>query len=198
GVIAGRFARSEPDYALWEAIRRRAFPGAVSNHHLGTMLGLLMAAYEMNHFRDQYQPAVLANAKALARALKDRGLTVAGDPAVSYTETHQVVVEVGYARGPEIARRLEESNLIVNYQAGPSEEGFSASGCLRLGTAEMTRFGMTAADFEHVADLMADVVLRGRCVAEETRRLRQRFVDLRYCFSESQFEAAVQQLHSLI
>jgi len=198
GVIAGRFVRSESDYALWEAVRRRAFPGAVSNHHLGTMLGLLMAAYEMNYFRDQYQPAVLANAKALARALKDRGLAVAGDPAVSYTETHQVVVEVGYARGPEIARRLEESNLIVNYQAGPSEEGFSASGCLRLGVAEMTRFGMNAADFEHVADLIADVVLRGRCVADETRRLRQRFLDLRYCFSESQFEAAVQRLHSLI
>jgi aminomethyltransferase len=198
GVIAGRYARPEPDYALWEAIRRRAFPGAVSNHHLGTMLGLLMAAYEMNHFRDQYQPAVLANAKTLARSLKECGLTVAGDAAMSYTETHQVVVEVGYARGPEIARRLEENRLIVNYQAGPGEEGFSASGCLRLGVAEMTRFGMGPRDFEQVASLMADVVLRGRNVAEDVKRLRQRFLDLRYCFAESEFVAALEQLHALI
>ena len=66
------------------------FPGSVSNHHLGTLLGLLMAAYEMNHFKDAYQPAVIANAKAFARALHDAGLDVAGDPAVDYTETHQV------------------------------------------------------------------------------------------------------------
>ena len=45
------------------------FPGSVSNHHLGTLLGLLMAAYEMNHFKDAYQQAVIANAKAFARAL---------------------------------------------------------------------------------------------------------------------------------
>ncbi|MBN2583785.1 MAG: glycine cleavage system aminomethyltransferase GcvT [Planctomycetes bacterium] len=198
GVIAGNYSRTEPDYVLWETIRRRAFPGAVSNHHLGTMLGLLMAAYEMNHFRDEYQPAVLANAKALAQSLKDCGLAVAGDPTVSYTETHQVVVEVGYAKGPEIARRLEASNLIVNYQAGPSEEGFSASGCLRMGVSEMTRFGMTAADFEQLAHLIADVVLRGRCVAKEVKRFRQQFLDLRYCFSESEFDEAIQRLHALI
>ena len=41
----------------------RAFPGSVSNHHLGTQLGLLMAAYEMNQFKDEYQKAVVNNAK---------------------------------------------------------------------------------------------------------------------------------------
>ena len=81
-------------------MRRRTFPGSVSNHHLGTMLGLLLAAYEMNHFKDAYQPAVIANAKAFARALAAAGLKVAGDPAIGYTETHQVIVEVGYGRGP--------------------------------------------------------------------------------------------------
>ena len=51
----------------------------VSNHHLGTLLGLLMAAYEMNHFKDEYQPRVIANAKAFARALKECGFDVAGN-----------------------------------------------------------------------------------------------------------------------
>ena len=58
--------RSRGDAAeLWEAIERRAFPGSVSNHHLGTLLGLLMAAYEMNHFRDEYQQAVIAQRQGL-------------------------------------------------------------------------------------------------------------------------------------
>ena len=67
-----------------------------------------MAAYEMNAFKDEYQRAVIENAKSFAASLKAEGLDVAGDPAVGYTETHQVIVRVGYARGPEIAKRLEE------------------------------------------------------------------------------------------
>ena len=106
-----------------------------------------MAAFEMNHFRDAWQQAVIANAKAFAVALHDAGLDVAGDPAVQYTETHQVVVRVGYGQGPEVAGRLEDSGIIVNYQAAPDEEGFTAAGALRLGVAEMTRFGMGPEQF---------------------------------------------------
>ena len=66
GVVGSRWSEDDEKYDLWEAIERRTFPGSVSNHHLGTLLGLLMAAYEMNHFKDAYQPAVIANAKAFA------------------------------------------------------------------------------------------------------------------------------------
>ena len=92
GVIGGRWQEPDEKWELWEAIERRAFPGSVCNHHLGTLLGLLMAAYEMNHFKDAYQQAVIANAKAFAGRSSEAGLDVAGDPAVDYTETHQVIV----------------------------------------------------------------------------------------------------------
>ena len=52
GVVGTRFVEGEERYDLWEALRRRAFPGSVSNHHLGTLLGLLYATYEMDAFRD--------------------------------------------------------------------------------------------------------------------------------------------------
>lgn len=104
GIVGSRYLEDEERYALWEAIERRTFPGSVSNHHLGTMVGLLMAAYEMNEFKDDYQAKVISNAKGFARALKDCGLQVAGDSTVDFTETHQVIVEVEYAKGPEIAR----------------------------------------------------------------------------------------------
>ncbi|GAI02765.1 unnamed protein product, partial [marine sediment metagenome] len=99
GIIASDYQRDNLRWPLWEAVRRRAFPGSVSNHHLGTLLGLLMAAYEMNCFKAQYQKRVLSNAKALAQALKESGLDVAGDPNVGYTETHQVILNVGYGKG---------------------------------------------------------------------------------------------------
>ncbi|MDO4572259.1 MAG: glycine cleavage system aminomethyltransferase GcvT [Clostridia bacterium] len=194
GVIGVNYREGELKYELWESIENRAFPGSVSNHHLGTQLGLLMAAYEMNAFRDAYQSAVIRNAKSFARACKAAGLDVAGDPDISYTETHQVILRVGYGAGPEIAEKLEENGVIVNYQATPEEEGFTASGALRMGVSEMTRFGFGEAEFEALANLMADLILGGRGIRDEVKRLRAGFTDMRYCFSDEQVNRALDAL----
>ncbi|MPM49620.1 Fluorothreonine transaldolase [bioreactor metagenome] len=194
GVIGVNYTEDELKYDLWKAIQTRAFPGAVSNHHLGTMLGLLMAAYEMNAFGDKYQKAVVENAKSFAKSLKAAGLDVAGDPAIDYTETHQVIVRVGYGQGPEIAERLEENNIVVNYQATPEEEGFTASGALRLGVSEMTRFGFGKAEFEQLAHLMADCVLRNKPVAQEVAKLRSNYTKLGYCFNDADVTQALDAL----
>jgi aminomethyltransferase len=198
GIIAVNYSDDQKEYDFWEAIQRRAFPGSVSNHHLGTLLGLLLAAYEMNHFKDAYQQQVIGNAKAFALALKDCGLDVAGDADVSYTETHQVIINVGYAKGPDIAQRLEENNIVLNYQAAPEEEGFTAAGSLRTGVQEMTRFGMSAADFQELAQLLADVVLHAKNVKAEVSALRRRFGEMQYCFSDDQFDDLLQKLHESI
>ncbi|HUU80315.1 MAG TPA: glycine cleavage system aminomethyltransferase GcvT [Acidobacteriota bacterium] len=198
GVVGSSFQEHEERYELWEALRRRSFPGSVSNHHLGTLLGLLMAAYEMNHFKDEYQTGVISNAKAFARALKDCGLNVAGDPAIDFTETHQVVVDVGYGRGPEIARRLEASNIICNYQAGPDEESFTASGALRLGVSEMTRFGMQKTDFRILAELIKEVVMNDADVKDQVKSLRKSFYELQFCFRGNEYADVLQKLHDLL
>ncbi|MEN6442014.1 MAG: glycine cleavage system aminomethyltransferase GcvT [Syntrophobacter sp.] len=198
GVVACRFQEHEERYELWEAVRRRSFPGSVSNHHLGTLLGLLMAAYEMNHFKDEYQPRVVANAKAFARALKECGFDVAGDPAIDFTETHQVVIRVGYGRGPEIAGLLEANNVITNFQATPDEEGFTASGAIRTGVSEMTRFGMEEKDFRALAMLMKEAVVDGRNVAAQVKALRAPFRELRFCFRDDQYADLIQKLHRLL
>jgi aminomethyltransferase len=198
GIIATDFAEDDHRFALWEAVQRRTFPGSVSNHHLGTMLGLLMAAYEMNAFKDEYQKNVIANAKTLARALDACGLEVAGDKSIGFTETHQVVVDVGYAKGPDIADRLEQNNIIVNYQATPQEEGFAAAGSLRLGVSEMTRFGMQAADFETLGQYMHDVIAKNQSVGEKVAEFRKQFTDMRYCFDGDDLDGYLQELHGLI
>ncbi len=198
GIVAGNWREEEKQYALWESVENRTFPGSVSNHHPGTLSGLLMAAYEMNCFRDAYQQAVIRNAKAFARALRDAGLQVAGDPAISFTETHQVIVKVEYARAVEAARRLEESNIICNFQAAPDEEGFTAAGALRMGVQEMTRFGMGPEDFLTLAQYIHDVVAGGRLVREEVTAFRKRFLVMDYCFTEDMFIDLMDKLHRLV
>jgi aminomethyltransferase len=141
---------------------------------------------------------VLANAKAFALALKEAGLDVAGDADIDYTQTHQVILNVGYSSGPEIARRLEDNNIIVNYQAGPEEEGFTAAGYLRMGVAEMTRFGMEEKDFQEIARLIGDIVVGAKNVKEKVAGFRAPFTDMKYCFSGNQFDAIMEKLYRII
>jgi aminomethyltransferase len=194
GVIGSNMGEGSSRNALWKSIERRAFPGMVSNHHLGSLVGLLLATLEMNAFKNTYQPQVIANAKALARALKAQGLDVEGDPAAGYTQTHQVIVGVGHAQGCEVAQRLEENNIVVNYQAIPSDEGFTASSALRLGVSEMTRFGMKERDFEEFAGLFADCVKNGKAVGDAVAKLRGRFQTLGFCFAGSVVDELTKEL----
>ncbi len=198
GIIAGSWDEEDEDYPLWEAVERRTFPGSVSNHHLGTLLGLLISCYEMNEFKDEYQKAVVDNAKSFAQALSDRGFEVAGDPSISYTETHQVIVKVGYGKSVDIAGRLEDNNIICNYQASPEEEGFTASGSLRLGVSEMTRFGFGPEEFARTADFMKAVVLEGKEIGRDVASWRRGYTDLKYCFTADRFSGYLETLHDFI
>jgi glycine/serine hydroxymethyltransferase len=187
GVIAGNFPKDSPLRNFWADVKSRAFPGSTSNHHLGTLLGLLVAAYEMNAFKDDYQKQVRANAKAFARALKTGGLAVEGEQRDGFTETHQVLIRVR-SHGPaqEIARRLEKNNIVTNYQALPDDETFLDSSGLRLGVQEMTRFGMVERDFDTLAGYIAEVVIRDRNVRDEVRKLRQGYLEMRFCLPDKE------------
>jgi glycine/serine hydroxymethyltransferase len=187
GVIAGNIAPESPLKNLWADIRARAFPGSTSNHHLGTLLGLLMSAYEMNAFKKEFQNAVRANAKAFAASLKAQGISVEGDPADGYTDTHQVIIRVTpKGAGMTVARRLEDNNIVTNYQALPDDATFLDSSGIRMGVQEMTRFGLTGEDFDILAGYIADCVLRNKPVKEEVKSFRRNFLEMKYCLPASE------------
>jgi len=182
GIIASTMDKESPFAKLWLDVKSRVFPGSTSNHHLGTLLALLMATYEMNAFKQEYQTQVLKNARAFAKALKAAGLDVQGDPNDGFTQTHQVLIRVSqHGPGDQIARRLEENNMVCNYQALPDDESFLVSSGLRTGVSEMTRFGMQEADFGPLAQLFADCVIRNQDVKNEVTAYRQKFTEMRYC-----------------
>jgi glycine/serine hydroxymethyltransferase len=182
GIIAGNFPKGSPFRKLWLDIKGRAFPGSTSNHHLGTLLALLVAVYEMNEFKEDYQSQVRINAKAFARSLKEKGIQVEGDEKDGFTETHQVLIRVReYGLGQDIARRLEENNIVTNYQALPDDETFLESSGIRMGVQEMTRFGMQEKDLEVLSGLIADVLMRNKNVKEDVKEFRKNFLEMKFC-----------------
>ena len=182
GLIAGNLPKGSPLRKLWLDIKSRAFPGSTSNHHLGTLLALLMAAYEMNEFKEEFQNQVRKNAKAFARTLKDKGIQVEGDEADGFTETHQALIRIkDYGNGMDIARRLEDNNIVTNYQALPDDETFLEPSGIRMGVQEMTRFGMREDDFDKLSGLIAEVVIHNKNVKEEVKKYRQNFLEMKYC-----------------
>ncbi len=187
GVIVGNVKEESSFNELWSYIKNRAFPGSTSNHHLGTLLALLMATYEMNAFKDEYQKQVRNNVKVFAKALKDKGIDVEGNESDGFTETHQVIIRVKrFGTGEEIAKRLENNNIITNYQALPDDKSFIGSSGIRIGVQEMTRFGMKERDFETLSDYIADVVIRNHNVKEEVIKFRHNFLNMHYCLPPEQ------------
>ena len=187
GIILSDIAPGSPFEPLWHLIERRTFPGHVSNHHLGTMLGLLGATYEMISFRDDYPRQVIANAKAFAHALADQGLAIEGDPENDFTETHQVLLRARLGKGDHISNRLEVNNVITNPQALYDDPGFVAASGVRMGTQEMTRHGMKEVDFREFAALLAAIVSDGSVKEkdawrEQVKTFRCRFTAMHYCF----------------
>jgi glycine/serine hydroxymethyltransferase len=182
GVIISNIGKGDKFEHLWGDIRSRAFPGSMSNHHLGTLLALLMATYEMNAFKNEFQHQVISNARAFAWALYERGIDVEGDRTDGFTETHQVILRVRkYGSGEEIALKLEKNNIITNYQALPDDDSFLGSSGIRMGVQEMTRFGMKETDFAELAEYMADCIKTGRDVSEKIKEFREKFQTMQYC-----------------
>jgi aminomethyltransferase len=186
GVILSNIEPGSPFEGFWRHVESRTFPGHVSNHHLGTQLGLLGATYEMLQYKDEYPRQVIANAKAFARALRDQDLVVEGDPEVDFTQTHQVLLRVARARGEWAADLLERNNVITNPQAFYDDPSFAASSGVRMGTPEMTRYGMQESDFSELAGLLAEILRGDGSGAKDRWRdavasLRGRFTEMTYC-----------------
>jgi glycine/serine hydroxymethyltransferase len=93
-----------------------------------------------------------------------------------------------------VANRLEENNIIVNYQGAPDDEGFTAASCLRMGIQEMTRFGMKEEDFSELADYISQAILRGRSVAAEVSQFRRRFTEMKYCLPVEEAGPLIEKL----
>ena len=104
-----------------------------------------------------YAQQIIDNAKALAAALQDKGLTIVSGG----TDTHVMLVDVRSTglSGKEAEHLLDEVGITCNKNTIPFDPAspFVTSG-IRLGTPALTTRGLQVKDMEEIADIIAAVL----------------------------------------
>jgi len=175
------------DPAITEGITTAVFPVWAATHQVNRVAALALATAEAVAFGPAYMAQIVHNAKALAKALQERGIPMLG-ASRGFTTTHQAIADVSkYGRGLAAAQKLERANIIVNKNLLPSDkpEDWDYPSGLRIGTIEATRLGMKEAEMETIADFIAEIVVRGAAPESVLPRVldfRSGFQTLYYCF----------------
>ncbi len=173
------------DDAVVQRLRSGAFPGVTSNHHLHAMAALAVSLAEHLEFGREYARRTVANARALAQALHDKGFDVLA-AELGFTRSHTLAVRVvREGGGADVARRLADAGIIANKNLLPGDRSPKQPGGIRLGTPEVTRVGMGEREMGRIAELMDALLHRGRSVEEVAAlaaELKHGFTTLRYCF----------------
>ena len=183
GPQSGIIVWNDPEIAgpLFQAI----FPTLTATHQVNRVAALAAAAAEFLEFGPAYMAQIVENAQALAEALHVRGVPVWGADR-GFTRTHQVIVDARpFGGGLKAAQLLEEANIITNKNLLPVDQpsDWDRPSGLRLGTTEVTRYGMRAPEMHRIAGLMADVLQR----RQDPAAARSAAVDLRRAFPTLQF-----------
>jgi len=124
------------------AIDRAVFPGLQGGPHNHVTAAIAVAANEASRpeFR-QYAQATVVNARALARALSERGFGV----STGGTDNHLLLVDVTGkgVTGKPLAQALDRAGIVLNHNAVPFDprKPFDPSG-VRIGAAAVTTRGM--------------------------------------------------------
>jgi glycine hydroxymethyltransferase len=179
---------SNMDNESWRKVDRGAFPGSSSNHHLGTLAQMALSTLEFMEFGEDYADQIIKNAKHLAVYLENKGFMVEGKE-FGYTESHQVAVNVKeYGGGSMISTLLEQNDIILNMNMLPHEplRNHNNPEGLRIGVAEMTRFGMNEPEMEKIAGLIKEIVIDKKNVKDEVNKLRAGYQEVKYSFDNTE------------
>ena len=157
------------------------FPGTSSNHHLYNLPPLIASIREMRQYGFEYAEQTIKNAKTLAQNLDQRGIKVEGEE-FGFTESHQVAIDVAsLGGGRTAATRLEENDIILNFNMLPHDKDPKNPRGLRIGVQEMTRFGMKEAEMEVIADLICKILIQKKSMKDEVNQFRRKYTRLEYC-----------------
>ena len=147
-------AKAEHEKALNSSI----FPSIQGGPLMHVIAAKAMAFQEALQpgFKD-YQQQVLANAKAMAETLAERGLRIVS----GRTESHMFLVDLRAKKitGKDAEAALGKAHITVNKNAIPNdpEKPFVTSG-MRIGSPAMTTRGFKDAEAAQVANFIADVL----------------------------------------
>ena len=170
------------DAQIAERLDAIAYPGLTANFDAAKSAALAVTLLDWKVHGRAYAAAMGATAVALAEALVDRGVPVfARDRGI--TRSHQFAVEAAaYGGGQAAAKKLRQANILtcgIGLPIAPVEGDVNG---LRLGTPEIVRWGMKAADMPELAGYIAGTLAGdvSRSLAEDVTTFRRRFSSLRF------------------
>jgi glycine hydroxymethyltransferase len=133
------------------ALDRAVFPGLQGGPHNHTTAAIAVALREAAEPAfGEYAHQIVANARALAAALAERGF----DLVSGGTDNHLILVDLtskGVA-GKPVAQALDRAGIVCNYNSVPFDprKPFDPSG-IRLGTPAVTSRGMREDEMRRIA-----------------------------------------------
>lgn len=155
------------DARLTERLDKIAFPGLTANFDVSKSAALAIALLDWRVFGRAYAQTMQECAKALAETLHSAGVPIFAAER-GYTTSHQFAVEAApFGGGQTAAKLLRRANLLTCGIGLPRAAVADDLNGLRIGTPEIVRWGMTAADMPELGRLIADVLL-GRASPEQT------------------------------
>lgn len=180
GLILSNLSNEESIKKYWMAAERGVFPGTSSNHHLYSLPALLVTIREMKRHGRSYATQIIKNAKTLASELDSHGICVEAKE-FGFTQSHIVLANVSNkGGGVNCAQSLEDSNIITNFNMIPGDKDPRKPSGLRIGTAEMTRYGMKEAEMSTIAWFI-NKILKGKNVKDAVVEFRSRFKKIHFC-----------------
>ena len=185
GPQSGIIAWDDP--ALTQPLTQAIFPVLAATHQVNRVAALAVASAEMIEFGAAYMAQIVRNAQALGAALEQQGLTVLGRQK-GYTRTHQVIADArAYGGGLDTAHLLARANIITNKNLIPGDtpQDWDTPGGLRLGTIEVTRYGLREPEMATIAAFMARLLIHKESpdtVVEDVIEFRQEYQTLYYNF----------------
>ena len=140
---------------LAKAIDKAVFPGLQGGPHNHTTAAIAVALKEAaTPAYADYCRQVVANSKALAEGLLERGFTL----VTGGTDNHLVLIDAGASglTGKAMATALEQAGIVANANKIPFDprSANDPSG-VRMGTPALTTRGMGEAEMDLVAGLVA-------------------------------------------
>jgi glycine hydroxymethyltransferase len=141
-----------------EVLDKAVFPGVQGGPHNHTTAAIAVALHEAAQPEFvEYARQVVANAKALAAALTERGF----DLVSGGTDNHLILIDLTNKEilGKPAAKALDRAGIELNFNAVPFDprKPFNPSG-IRLGTPAITSRGMNESDMPRIAEWMERIV----------------------------------------
>ncbi len=180
GPAGGLIVTNESDLA--EKLDAIAFPGMTANFDAAKSAALAVSMLDWREHGRNYAQSMIQMAQVLAQALADEGAPVFA-ATQGFTHSHQFALEAAiYGGGQAASKKLRKAGFLACGIGLPIAEVAGDMNGLRIGTPELTRWGMTGVHAKRLAGLIIKALRSGapETLLPEVSTWRQEFNELHF------------------